>query len=495
MERLYVAAAIAGLAGWVAYRVFNPPRESSTEQRKPRKHGRGSVITQGARWKKPEPADAAQPRAEDGASPRVVAARRNVSDGQSWSAMAKEAEELRASGRHWRDDAFPHDDGSLFVDPDRPPADWLRDGERGKVLRDVRVEWHPPPKFCATSRPLGRTAAGASTWLYSDEDGDGHVSAQSAQNADDVVQGSLGDCYLLSALALATRDCGVCEDLIDATFEDAGAYGVTLFVRGRWTLVFVDGFFPCWIPNDAHGRRRPRPVFASAADHREIWPMVVEKAFAKLHGSYEGIGGGGVIATALTALTGGAAWTASARSIEWPELMRAVASADVFVGAGSRRDLPDREMRGLVGGHAYSILHAVEVVAEGAAPARLLLLRNPWAHGEWKGDWGVGSRLWSRRPDVVAAVGNKASREDDGRFWISLEDFRERFASVDLCRIEGGRLKARNVLEELRPDASGDRSSADRSDDAAWLEGWAPAEPPQKKRAQGSGKKKKKHGK
>ena len=363
-----------------------------------------------------------------------------VRDGEGGRGAARERPAL--AGRR-----VPHDDGSLFVDPDRPPADWLRDGERGKVLRDVRVEWHPPPKFCATSRPLGRTVAGGSTWLYSDEDGDGHVSAQSAQNADDVVQGSLGDCYLLSALALATRDCGVCEDLIDATFEDAGAYGVTLFVRGRWTLVFVDGFFPCWIPNDAHGRRRPRPVFASAADHREIWPMVVEKAFAKLHGSYEGIGGGGVIATALTALTGGAAWTASARSIEWPELMRAVASADVFVGAGSRRDLPDREMRGLVGGHAYSILHAVEVVAEGAAPARLLLLRNPWAHGEWKGDWGVGSRLWSRRR-------RRRGRRQQGvargrRALLDLaEDFRERFASVDLCRIEGGRLKARNVLEE-----------------------------------------------
>ena len=43
----------------------------------------------------------------------------------------------------------------------------------------------------------------------------------------------------------------------------------------------------------------PKPVYAKSANRREIWPMVVEKAFAKLHGTYEAIGGGGRIAAAL----------------------------------------------------------------------------------------------------------------------------------------------------------------------------------------------------
>ena len=114
------------------------------------------------------------------------------------------------------------------------------------------------PKFCTASRPLGKRARdGGATWLYGDADETGAVSAGASQNADDVAQGSLGDCYLLSALALATRDSAVCDDLIDDTYEDVGIYGVTLCVRGRWTMVWVDAHFPCW---------RPKMRTASTAD-------------------------------------------------------------------------------------------------------------------------------------------------------------------------------------------------------------------------------------
>ena len=49
----------------------------------------------------------------------------------------------------------------------------------------------------------------------------------------------------------------------------------------------------------------------------------------------------------------------------------------VFVGAGSEHNLSERELEGVVGGHAYSILHVVDVGAD-AERVRLLLLRNPW---------------------------------------------------------------------------------------------------------------------
>ena len=83
----------------------------------------------------------------------------------------------------------------------------------------------------------------------------------------------------------------------------------------------------------------------------------------------------------------------------------------------------------------------------------------------------VKSRLWSQRPDVVAAVGNKASHEDDGRFWISQDDFFERFETIDLCQVSGGRLKERNVLQAgaaPSPDGAAHGSPADDDD---WLGG------------------------
>ena len=95
-----------------------------------------------------------------------------------------------------------------------------------------------------------------------------------------------------------------------------GIYGVTLCVRGRWTMVWVDAQFPCWRPKNSHGKhRRPKPIYATSSDHREIWPNVVEKAYAKVAGSYEAIGRGGRIAPALETLTGGAACIVQCRII------------------------------------------------------------------------------------------------------------------------------------------------------------------------------------
>ena len=121
----------------------------------------------------------------------------------------------------------------------------------------------------------------------------------------------------------------------------------------------------------------------------------------------------------------------------------------------------------MVGGHAYSILHAVDVGAD-AERVRLLLLRNPWGKSEWKGDWSDSSSCWRKRPDVAAAVGNKRSNEDDGRFWIQLPDFRQRFRTVDLCRVKNGQLKERNLLKErTEAESAADAEAAAADDD--WL--------------------------
>lgn len=97
----------------------------------------------------------------------------------------------------------------------------------------------------------------------------------------------------------------------------------------------------------------PQPL--AAADHKEIWPLVVEKAFAKLHGSYEAIEGG-LIGKALTALTGSSAESVSTDTHTvtrvWDRIKPAIQNEDFFVGAGSRNAQDDRFMNGIVSGHA-----------------------------------------------------------------------------------------------------------------------------------------------
>ena len=229
MERLLLASVSTALLGYVAYAFLRGKKQ--------RKHGRAALAADDQSF--------TRPATTGGVSQRIAKARANCFGRQTFEQLTAEASELSAKGAFWSDPLFTHDDSSLFMDPSRPPEDWLRDGERGKVIKGAEVVWCPPPKFCTASRPLGKRARdGGATWLYGDADETGAVSACVSQNADDVAQGSLGDCYLLSALALATRDQAVCDDLIDDTYEDVGIYGVTLWYKRRWTMVWVDAQFP-----------------------------------------------------------------------------------------------------------------------------------------------------------------------------------------------------------------------------------------------------------
>lgn len=119
-------------------------------------------------------------------------------------------------------------------------------------------------------------------------------------------------------------------------------------------------------------------------------------------------------------------------------------------------------------GYRYTVLNAVE--SEGI---RLMRLRNPWHHGEWKGDWCDGSSLWYDNRNVADTVG-LLENDDDGRFWISIEDFCERFSTVDFVQVSGGHRKTPLSLRlrELTGQAGSSNSGeAGDGDDDDWLAG------------------------
>jgi len=67
-----------------------------------------------------------------------------------------------------------------------------------------------------------------------------------------------------------------------------GKHRVKLFHDGEWTVVEVDDRIPCRRRiGAAQDDAEAKPVFLAAKKVREVWPMLLEKACAKLHGTYE----------------------------------------------------------------------------------------------------------------------------------------------------------------------------------------------------------------
>lgn len=315
-----------------------------------------------------------------------------------------------AKGRPWEDAAFPPQPCSLC-------HDW-------NALRRNAHQWR------------------ALTWWRAERLA---VVPSGGIHPNDIKQGILGDCYFLAALsALANRHKELVERLI-VTNPDALRLGFSicqLSNGGRWMNLPVSHTFPC----------HPQGGFAfSQAQRHSLWVPLLEKAWAKLHGSYQAIEAG-VASEALRALTGAPSRNhrlddaRRIRTDSWVQTPSGILDAGTYSPAsgvvtndaagdtteGVWKALTDVAKRGfpacascgdfgeqerldpatgLVRGHAYSMLDAKTVKN---VPS--VLLRNPWGRGLWRGALDMG----------------------DGQFWMPYADFVQQFSTVDVCRARPG---------------------------------------------------------
>ena len=105
----------------------------------------------------------------------------------------------------------------------------------------------------------------------------------------------LGNEWFLSALAMLAERPALIERLfLTKEVNSLGVYRVKLCKNGEWTTVTVDDYFPCYPEGD--------PLF-SKCHGNELWALLLEKAFAKIHGNYFLLRGG-FVNEALLDLTG-----------------------------------------------------------------------------------------------------------------------------------------------------------------------------------------------
>ncbi len=111
----------------------------------------------------------------------------------------------------------------------------------------------------------------------------------------------------------------------------------------------------------------------------------------------------------------------------WNESILKV-NEEFLIGCGTTNwDDPLNEGRdGIHGGHAYSVLRAVNYGKE-----RLMLLKNPWGEQEWNGPWSDGSREWTA--ESIQALGHTFG--NDGIFWIRYEDVLKKYDVIWRTRL------------------------------------------------------------
>lgn len=247
-----------------------------------------------------------------------------------------------------------------------------------------------------------------------------------------VKQGHMGNCWFIASLCcLAERPKFVEKIFSSGNLSTDGSYRLKLFKNGEAVEVKVDSLIPV--------RKDDGLPFGAHSKNGAMWLPLIEKAYAKLHGSYNSLISG-QCHEAFMDLTGCPSnelivdkTTDETQLFEW---FRERANKNNFlISVGINGKIEGHEkarmmQKGLITDHAYSLVDAQEHFGKDKKLRRLVQLRNPWSSFEWNGDFSDNSSKWT---DKLKREFHLCVDKNDGLFWLKFSDFLSLFDVFSYC--------------------------------------------------------------
>uniref|UniRef100_A0A8C8JS25 Calpain-1 catalytic subunit n=1 Tax=Oncorhynchus tshawytscha TaxID=74940 RepID=A0A8C8JS25_ONCTS len=253
--------------------------------------------------------------------------------------------------------------------------------ESGCLFEDSCFPPEPPSLGFKELAPHSSKTQGVE-WMRPTEFSDNPEFILGGATRTDICQGALGDCWLLAAIASLTLNEKLLHRVVPhgQSFQDnyAGIFHFQFWQFGEWVDVVIDDRLPV---------KDGELMFVHSAEGNEFWSALIEKAYAKLSGSYEALSGGSTT-EGFEDFTGGVA--------EFYELR-----------------LKQVDFRGRM--------------------ERLIRIRNPWGQVEWTGAWSDNSSEWNaidptEREDMNCHM-------EDGEFWMPFQEFLRQFSRLEICNL------------------------------------------------------------
>ena len=287
-----------------------------------------------------------------------------------------------------------------YIDLDFMPTDPSVDKENLFEL-DIIVHWRRPES-------MGTEVCVLPTILQSNE----------------IKEGQLSFPWLTGALATLSELPPLIERLLmTKEKDDSGCYKVKECYFGQWKVITLDDYIPC-SPGGL-------PLF-SMTSKLDLWIMLLEKAYAKMHGSYSTLKNGHTY-EALMDLTG---CPCKYFSFSDHYIIQMLKNDDLWlkikefnersflISLSLAPSESEAEEGSLLPSHSYTVLDICETKS-----AKLFKIRNIWGAFEWDGDWSNNSPLWTAELRKELNNGD----EDETVFWMNINDVVTHFSGMEVC--------------------------------------------------------------
>ena len=298
-----------------------------------------------------------------------------------------------------------------------------------------------------------------------------------------IIQGSIGDCYLISALCalsqypkLLINEKDNCINIIhNFKYREVGYYEIKLFINGEYQIVIVDDYIPYDpIINDIAFVKTSKNFF---------WILLVEKAIAKVFGGYSNIvnyseeeyndeqdnktdesnnkennllSKTNIIFQMLISFSPKYFYFDNdynkkhhkEKIVTKEEIYNKIYYEGLYQNGNKTQFLITtgslNEKQGILEenyipyNHSFSILDMKTIILkESKTPVKLLLLNNPWGKNIYNSEI-FGKYKYNPNDPNLKELNNYIRyniNSKDGTFWIDFDTFYQSFSYVSLCKI------------------------------------------------------------
>ena len=249
----------------------------------------------------------------------------------------------------------------------------------------------------------------------------------SISKLEDIKQGKIGNCFLLTALALLTRKPHIIDELFLS--KTNGLYGIKIYYQGIRKIIIIDNLIPSFKTQSGI-----RPLFAQNKNN-VYWVMLLEKALAKIMGSYGNITSGNV-SDILNFLTDSYHFNLTINTVDknqlWELLMFYYYQNPSYIYTFG---IHNTNKKYLIDNHSYGI---IDLTVKNNL--YFLKLHNPWG--------------FHIDESTIVKENGLINNQFTGEFWIHFDEYYQVFKYICVNQIPSNTMNTINISEFLQNDIS-----------------------------------------